>query len=36
VAYHLDTKVLPPILEGLGMLPLSALDGLFSAFSLGS
>jgi hypothetical protein len=35
VAYHLDTTVLPPILEGLGMLPLSALDGLFSAFKLG-
>ncbi len=35
VAYHLDTKVLPSILQGLGMLPLSALDSLFSAFTLG-
>ena len=35
VAYHLDTKVLPLILQGLGMLPLSALDSLFSAFTLG-
>lgn len=35
VAYHLDTKVLPSILQGLGMLPLSALDSLLSAFTLG-
>ncbi|WP_414728937.1 metallophosphoesterase [Zhongshania aliphaticivorans] len=34
VAYHLDTQVLPPILQGLAMLPLSALDELFAAFTL--
>ncbi|MBB5188078.1 hypothetical protein HNQ57_002357 [Zhongshania antarctica] len=34
VAYHLDSLVLPPILQGLAMLPLSALDELFAAFTL--
>lgn len=33
VTYDLDTLVLPPLLQGLGILPLSALDSLFEGLA---